>query len=135
MSTQFRKDHYIFNFGVRSVSIRTKNIHQKDNFSIKPVINLSFGVNYNLSKNIHFQPEIHYNPKGFRSKLNFSDSTYLESSLELHYLNLCPNFSYTFSDHQNYKPKVNVWGGPYLGFGIGGKMYFQVKLAIQKAQR
>ena len=120
-NAQFKKDHYIFKFGVRSVSVRTENIYQKDNFSMKPVIDFGFGVNYNLSKNLRFQPEIHYNPKGFKSKLNLSDSTFVENSLELHYLDLCPNFSYTVADHQSYRTKLNVWGGPYLGFGIGGR--------------
>ena len=120
-NAQFKKDHYIFKFGVRSVSVRTENIHQKDNFSIKPVIDFGFGMNYNLSKNFRFQPEIHYNPRGFKSRFNLSDSTYLKNSLELHYLDLCPNFSYTVADHQSYRTKLNVWGGPYLGFGIGGR--------------
>lgn len=118
---QFKKDHYFFKFGVRSVSVRTENIYSKDNFSLKPVIDLGFGINYNLSKSLRFQPEIHYNPKGFKSKLNFSDSTFVENSLELHYLDLCPNFSYTFGDHQSLRTKLNIWGGPYLGFGVGGR--------------
>ena len=121
VKAQFKKDHYIFKFGVRSVSVRTENIYQKDNFSIKPVIDFGFGVNYNLSKNLRFQPEIHYNPRGFKSKYNLTDSTYVENSLELHYLDLCPNFSYTFGDYQSFRTKLNVWAGPYLGFGIGGR--------------
>ncbi len=121
VEAQFKKDHYIFKIGVRAVSVRTDNIYSKDNFSIKPVIDFGFGVNYNLSKSLRFQPEIHYNPKGFKSKFNLSDSTYVENSLELHYLDLCPNFSYTFGDHQSFRTKLNVWGGPYLGFGIGGR--------------
>ena len=121
VKAQFKKDHYIFKFGVRSVSVRTENIYSKDNFSLKPVIDFGFGINYNLSKNLRFQPEIHYNPRGFKSKFNFSDSTFVENSLELHYLDLCPNLSYTFGDHQSFRTKINVWGGPYLGFGVGGR--------------
>lgn len=121
MKAQFKKDHYIFKIGVRSVSVRTDNIYQKDDFSIKPVIDFGFGINYNLSKNLRFQPQIHYNPRGFKSKFNSSDSTLVENSLELHYLDLCPNFSYTFGDHQSFRTKLNVWGGPYLGFGVGGR--------------
>ena len=118
---QLKKDHYIFKFGVRSVSVRTDNIYQKDNFFLKPVIDFGFGINYNLSKKLRFQPEIHYNPRGFKSKNNLSDSTHVENSLELHYLDVCPNFSYTFGDHQSFKTQLNIWGGPYLGIGIGGK--------------
>ena len=121
VNAQFKKDHFIFKFGVRSVSIRSENIYQKDNFFMKPVIDFGFGVNYNLSKNFRFQPEIHYNPRGFKSRFNLSDSTYVENLLELHYLDLCPNFSYTVANHQSYRTKLNVWGGPYLGFGIGGR--------------
>ena len=121
VNAQFRKDHYIFNFGVRSVNVRTENIFQKDIFFLKPVIDFGFGVSYNLSKNLHFQPEIHYNPRGFKSKLNFTDSTFAENSLELHYLDLCPNFSYIFNNSKNLETKVNIWGGPYVGFGVGGR--------------
>ncbi len=135
VNAQFKKDHYIFKFGVRSVSVRTENIYQKDNFSIKPVIDFGFGVNYNLSKNLRFQPEIHYNPKGFKSKLNLSDSTFVENSLELHYLDLCPNFSYTFGDYQSFRTKLNVWGGPYLGLGIGGRNVLSGKIINTKGTK
>ena len=135
VNAQFKKDHYIFKFGVRSVSVRTENIYQKDNFSMKPVIDFGFGVNYNLSKNFRFQPEIHYNPRGFKSRFNFSDSTYVENSLELHYLDLCPNFSYTIADHQSYRTKLNVWGGPYLGFGIGGRNVLSGKIINTKGTK
>lgn len=121
VNAQSKKDHYIFKFGVRSVGVRTENIYKNDDFSLKPVINIGFGVSYNISKQLHFQPEIHYNPRGFKSKFNLSDSTFVENSLELHYLDLCPNFSYTFGNHQSFRTKINVWGGPYLGFGVGGK--------------
>jgi Outer membrane protein beta-barrel domain len=118
---QLKKDHYIFKFGVRSVNVRTDNIYQKDNFSLKPIVDFGFGINYNIAKNLRFQPEIHYNPRGFKSRLDFIDSTFAENSLELHYLDLCPNFSYTFGEHQSFRTKLNVWGGPYIGFGVVGR--------------
>lgn len=132
---QFKKDKYIFKIGVRSVSVRTDNIYQKDNFSLKPVIDFGFGINYNLSENLRFQPEIHYNPKGFTSKFNSSDSTYTENSLELHYLDLCPNFSYTFGGYKSYRAKLNVWAGPYLGFGIGGRNVVSGKIINTRGTR
>lgn len=118
---QLKKDHYLFKIGVQSVDVRTDNIYQKDKFFIKPVIDFSFGVNYILSENFHFQPEIHYNPKGSKSRYNFTDSTYIENSLELHYLDFCPNVSYTFDGKHSFKAKLNIWGGPYLGFGVAGR--------------
>ena len=135
VNAQFKKDHFIFKFGVRSVSIRSENIYQKDNFFMKPVIDFGFGVNYNLSKNFRFQPEIHYNPRGFKSRFNLSDSTYVENLLELHYLDLCPNFSYTVANHQSYRTKLNVWGGPYLGFGIGGRNVLSGKIINTKVTK
>ncbi len=92
-NAQFKKDHLFFRFGVKSVTVRGDNITSRDNITLKPVIDFGFGINYNLSKNLRFQPEIHYSPRGFQSKYNFTDSTYAENSLELHYLDLCPNFS------------------------------------------
>ena len=129
---QFKKDHYFFKFGVRSVSVRTDNIYSKDDFSFKPVIDLGFGINYNLSRNLRFQPEIHYNPRGFKSRIDFPDSTYIENSLELHYLDLCPNLSYTFGDHQSLRTKINIWGGPYLGFGVAGRNVLSGKVINKK---
>ena len=120
-NAQFKKDHSFFKFGIKSVSVRGDNISTQDNFIIKPVIDLGFGINYNLSKNLRFQPEIHYSPRGFQTKYNFTDSTYMENSLELHYLDLCPNFSYTFGGYQSFQTKLTVLGGPYLGFGIAGR--------------
>ena len=134
-NAQFKKDHYLFKLGVRSVSVRSENVYQKDNFSLKPVIDFGFGVNYNLSKNLRFQPEIHYNPRGFKSKYDLTDSTYIENSLELHYLDFCPNFSYTFGNHQSFRTRFNVWGGPYLGFGIGGRNVLSGKTINTKGTR
>lgn len=121
VDAQFKKDHYIFKIGIRSVGVRTENIYQKDNFSLKPVVDFGFGINYNLSKNLRFQPEIHYNPRGFNSKLNLSDSTFVGNSLELHYVDLCPNFNYTFGDYKSLRTKLNIWAGPYLGMGVSGR--------------
>jgi hypothetical protein len=121
IKAQSKKDHYFFKFGVKSLSVSTDNPFAKGDFYLKPAIDFGFGINYNLSKNIRFQPEIHYNPKGFKSKYNFTDSTYFENSLELHYLDFCPNFSYTFGGYQCFQTRFIVWGGPYLGLGLTGK--------------
>lgn len=120
-NAQFKRDHSFFEFGIRSVSVRGDNTIAQDNFILKPVIDLGFGINYNLSKNLRFQPEVHYSPRGYQAKYNFTDSTYVENSLELHYLDLCPNFSYTFRGHNSLQTRLNIWGGPYLGLGVAGK--------------
>jgi Outer membrane protein beta-barrel domain len=120
-NAQFKRDHSFFKFGVKSVTVRGDNISSRDNFTLKPVIDFGFGINYNLSKNLRFQPEIHYSPRGFKSKYNLTDSTFVENSLELHYLDLSPNFSYTFGGHQSMQTRLIVWGGPYLGFGVAGR--------------
>ena len=120
-NAQFKKDHSFFRFGVKSVSVRGDNISPRDKFTLKPVIDLGFGVNYNLTKSLRFQPEIHYSPRGFQARYNFSDSTYVENSLELHYLDLCPNFSYTFLGYNSLQTRVNIWAGPYLGLGVAGR--------------
>lgn len=122
-NAQFKRDHSFFKFGVKSVSVRGDNISSRENFVLKPVIDFGFGINYNLSQNLRFQPEIHYSPRGFKAKYNLSDTTYFENSLELHYLDLCPNLSYTFGEggHQNFQPRLTIWGGPYLGIGVAGR--------------
>jgi long-subunit fatty acid transport protein len=135
VNAQFKKDHYIFKFGIRSVGVRTENIYKNDDFSLKPVIDFGFGVSYDISKQLHFQPEIHYNPRGFKSKFNLTDSTYIQNSLELHYLDFCPNFSYTFGDYQSVRSKINIWGGPYLGFGIAGKNVLSGQMINKKGTR
>jgi hypothetical protein len=122
-NAQFKRDHSFFKFGIKSVSVRGDNISSRDNFTLKPVIDFGFGINYNLSKNLRFQPEIHYSPRGFKARYNLSDTTYFENSLELHYLDLCPNLSYTFGGggHQSFQPRLTIWGGPYLAVGISGR--------------
>ena len=121
IEAQSKKDHYFFKFGIKSTTVNTDNPFVKNNFYLKPVIDFGFGINYNLSKNLRFQPEIHYNPKGFKSKYNFTDSTYFQNSMELHYLDFCPNFSYTFGGYQSFQTRMIVWGGPYLGVGLTGR--------------
>jgi hypothetical protein len=115
---QTKKDHYIFHFGLRSVDIRSDN---SLNTNFKPVVEVGLGINYQLSKNLQFQPELRYTPRGYRVKTNLSDSTSLTSSLSLHYLDLCPNFNYTFGNPDYSFAHLSVWGGPYLGIGIVGQ--------------
>ena len=118
---QSKKDQFFFKFGIKSLTIITDNPLVKDNFYLKPAIDFGFGINYNLSKNFRFQPEIHYTPRGFKSKYNFSDSAYLQHSLELHYLDLYSNFSYTIGGYEGFQTRMILWGGPYLGLGLMGR--------------
>jgi len=121
LNAQLKKDHSVFRFGVRAVSVRGNDANVSNNLSFKPVIDVGFGMSYNLSKNLRFQPEIHYSPRGFFSKFKTTDSTYLENSLELHYLDICPNFSYVFDSHDGFGNQISIWGGPYFGVGITGR--------------
>jgi hypothetical protein len=120
-NAQFKRDRAFFKLGVKSVSVRGDNFSSRDNFILKPVVDFGFGVNYNLTQNFRFQPEIHYSPRGYKAKYNLSDSTFVQNSFELHYLDVCPNFSYSFRGHQSMQTRLTIWGGPYLGFGITGR--------------
>ncbi len=120
---QTKKDRSFFRFGLRNVSVRGENIGLQENMGLKPVIDLGFGLTYNLSDHLRFQPGIQYSPRGFNAKSKFTDSTFVENTLELHYLDICPNFSYAFGGFNSYGTRLIVWGGPYLGVGIGGKNY------------
>jgi long-subunit fatty acid transport protein len=122
-NAQTKRDRSFFRFGLRNVSVRSENIGLRDNIRLKPVIDLGFGLTYNLSDRLRFQPGIQYSPRGFNSKNNLTDSTFVENSLELHYLDICPNFSYSFGWFDTYGTRIIVWGGPYLGIGIAGKNY------------
>ena len=126
---QFKKERYVFRFGVKAVNIYGDNVPFSNNISFKPVIDLGFGVNYRISKNLSFQPEIHYSPRGFLSRYNATDSTYTQNSLELHYLDICPNFNYVFGNRDSFGTQLCIWAGPYLGIGITGKnVYSGVRL-------
>lgn len=130
---QLKKDRAVFRFGVKSVNIYGDNVPFGNNLKLKPVIDLGFGLNYNLSKNLRFQPGIHYSPRGFQSRYNFTDSTYAENSLELHYLDICPNFSFVFGNRNSYATQLSIWGGPYLGIGITGRnVYSGVRLSEKR---
>ena len=118
---QFKRDHSVFRFGVKAVNIYGNNVPFGNNIKLKPVIDLGFGVNYRLSKKLSFQPEVHYSPRGFQSRYNGTDSTYTENSLELHYLDFCPNLNYVFGNRDSFSTQLFVWTGPYLGVGITGR--------------
>ncbi len=127
---QLKKERSIFRFGVKAVNVYGDNIPFGNSIKLKPVVDLGFGVSYRLSKSLSFQPEIHYSPRGFQSKYNFTDSTYTENSLELHYLDICPNLNYVFGNRDSFGTQLCVWAGPYLGVGITGKnVYSGVRLS------
>ena len=129
LNAQFKKERYVFRFGVKAVNIYGNNVPFSNNISFKPVVDLGFGVNYRLSKNLSFQSEIHYSPRGFLSRYNATDSTYTENSLELHYLDICPNLNYVFGNRDSFSTRLCIWAGPYLGIGITGKnVYSGVRL-------
>lgn len=117
-SGQRKKDHYLFHFGLRSVDVRSDNSPPT---SFKPVVDIGFGINYQLSQNLQFQPELRYTPRGYQSKSTLTDSTFLNNSLSLHYVDFCPNFNYTFGSTEHTFIHLSIWGGPYLGLGIIGK--------------
>ncbi len=132
---QFKKDRSIFRFGVRAVNIYGNNVPYGNNIKIKPVVDVGFGINYKLSNSLSFQPEIHYSPRGFQSTYRRSelDSTYTNNSLELHYLDICPNLNYVFGNHNSFKTQLCVWAGPYLGIGVTGKnVYSGVMISDRK---
>jgi hypothetical protein len=130
---QFKKDRSVFRFGVRHVNVYGDNVPFGNSIQLKPVIDLGFGMNYRLSKNLSFQPEIHYSPRGFKSKYQGTDSTYTDNSLELHYLDICPNLNYVFGNRDSFKTQLCVWAGPYLGVGITGRnVYSGVRLSNRR---
>ena len=130
---QLKKDRSIFRFGVRAVNIYGNNVPFGNNVNLKPVVDVGFGISYRLSQNLSFQPEIHYSPRGFQSKYNFTDSTYTQNSLELHYLDICPNLNYVFGNGNSFSTKLCVWAGPYLGVGITGRnVYSGVRLSERR---
>ena len=132
---QTKKDRSFFRFGLKNVSVRGENIGLQNNMALKPVIDLGFGLTYNLSDHLRFQPGIQYSPRGFNAKSTLTDSTFVENTLELHYLDICPNFSYSFGRFDSYNTHVVVWGGSYIGVGIGGKSYASGTILNTKGTR
>jgi long-subunit fatty acid transport protein len=132
---QSKKDRSFFRFGIRNVSVRGENFGLQDNIGLKPVIDLGFGLTYNLSDRLRFQSGIQYSPRGFNASSKLTDSTFTDNTLELHYLDICPNFSYSFGGFNTYGTRLIVWGGPYLGIGIGGKNYASGTILNTKGTR
>jgi Outer membrane protein beta-barrel domain len=130
---QFKKDRSVFRFGVRAVNVYGDNVPFGNSIKLKPVVDLGFGPHYRLSNNLSFQPEIHYSPRGFQSTYRDTDSTYTDNSLELHYLDFCPNLNYVFGNRDSFGTQLCVWAGPYLGVGIAGKnVYSGVRLSERR---
>jgi hypothetical protein len=132
---QLKKDRSVFRFGIRAVNVYGNNVPFGNSIKIKPVVDLGFGMSYRLSKNLSFQPEIHYSPRGFQSTYRRTDldSTYTDNSLELHYLDFCPNLNYVFGNRDSFGTQLCVWAGPYLGVGIVGRnVYSGVMLSERR---
>lgn len=127
---QLKKEHYLFRLGIRQVSIGGDKIYE-GKANIKPVIDVGFGINYPLSKQVNFQPTINYTPRGYKSSFNYTDSTNISQELSLHYLDFCPNFSVRFSK-KDYGNTVFIWGGPYVGVGLWGNTTVEGKLINPK---
>ena len=119
-SAQFKKERNIFRMGLRNVDMTGIDAGTR---SFAPAIDLGFGASYYLSGNIKFEPELHYSPRGFSSTTKYTDSTNTKSSLYIHYLDFCPNFSFIFgSKAKKGGVPINFWVGPYLGYGFAGSL-------------
>ncbi len=126
--SQFRKDHYIFRFGIKSVKVVGDNLNFENNLKFKPVADFGFGINYHLSKRLGFQPELHYSSRGYKAKINLTDSTFLTNKYNLGYLDFCPNFNYSFGKNLGGKPTLSLNIGPYFGYRFTGRHIFKGKI-------
>lgn len=112
----------------------TAGIETAPNVLLKPVITLGYGADLHLASPIHLHFGVQYSPKGFQSKLDFTDSTYIKSNLSLHYLEIPISLVLT-AGRAKARMKPYVSAGMYGGLGIYGRNIKTSNLINPKTKR
>ncbi len=101
-------------FGFRTESPLLPNVQMRLGAQVGVAANFGFGDNLAL------QPALLYSQKGYRVDLEYTDNgrtfTY-EDKQRLSYLEIPVNFVYTSGGDEG----LQVFAGPYVGFGLNGK--------------
>ena len=123
-SAQSQRKKNFFRLGIRQIDL-IGDFPLKNNHQFLPAIDFGFGKSYPLGSNLNFEPEVHFSPRGYRSAFKINDSVSVTSKIAIQYLDFCPNFSFTFGKKGLSRKPLNIWIGPYIGYGISGKSTYE----------
>ncbi|MFC0185399.1 Outer membrane protein beta-barrel domain-containing protein [Pseudarcicella hirudinis] len=133
-NAQFHKEKVLFRLGVRQLGM-TGDVPFKDDASLNIGVDAGVGISYKITSKLKFQPEIHYSQRGFRSKHNYTDSTYIENTISLHYVDFSPNLSFNLLKKGLRGDWLNIWGGPYVGYGFAGNTTVSEKVLNDRTNK
>ena len=96
-----------------------KNANGSDlDTKLAPKFHVGVNAAIPVSKDLRFQPGLNFAAKGFKNESTFSGVNYTQKA-NLYYLDLPMNFVYHPMLGNGH---LLLGGGPYIGFGIGGKV-------------
>jgi len=109
-----------FNFGVRA-GVGLTNVYQREDGEMKgldwkPGFHLGIVSEYALLDYLFLQPGISFSQQGMKSKMSISKYS-ANFTWDLNYIQIPINIQY-----RNKSNKVYLQAGPYLGYGISGKL-------------
>ena len=91
-------------------------------------------ADFGISDNFSIVPELLYSQRGDKSKLKITDKdgkkSFTLGSLNLNYLQLPINAAYKINLGNS--SKLMIFAGPYLGYGISGKIKSEAKSGSKK---
>jgi hypothetical protein len=123
-SAQSQKKNNFFRLGIRQIDL-IGDFPLKNNHQFLPAIDFGFGKSYSLGTNLSFEPELHFSPRGYRSAFQVNDSVSVTSKIAIQYLDFSPNLSFTLGKKGLSRKPLNVWIGPYIGYGLSGKSTYE----------
>lgn len=116
-------------FGVKAgMNMTSLGSDFKDNFDgfdqkTKIGFNIGAFVDWGITESFYIQPGLYYSNKGV--KFEAKEDSDIKMKVNLSYLELPILASYRFTLTDNMKLHINT--GPYLAYGLGGKIKFEPK--------
>ncbi|MCX4300986.1 MAG: porin family protein [Alistipes sp.] len=103
-------------FGVRAgVNVNSLSVSGESDLKSRVGYHVGAVVDWNVAKNFYVQPGLYFTTRGAKS----SDEGW-EQKINMNYLQIPISVAYRFPVSETVKIDVNV--GPYVAFGLGGKM-------------
>lgn len=89
-----------------------------ESYFFKPAFEVGLGLQYPLTARASFSPQIALSQRGYHAKTNYSDSSFVDRTISLNYLDFSPNVEIKLGNVSEYGGGITLWAGPYLGIGL-----------------
>jgi len=111
------KPKKIFHLEAKSVRFSGDGT-SKESYFFKPAVEIGIGLQYPITARASFSPLLSLTQRGYHAKTNYSDSSYVDRTISLNYLDLSPNVEIKLGSLSEYGGGITVWAGPYFGVGL-----------------